>query len=81
MSPVKTSMSHGAIKLIVFVSISQVDVDLTIYGRDIMEGTYQPQVDEEMQAWSRISDEWPDEPADNHLHIFVIPGTIDSTGL
>ena len=73
----------GAIKLTGFVSISQVNVDLRIYERDIMEGTYQPKVDEgsKMKAWSRISDEWPDEPADNHLHIFVIPGTIDSTGL
>ena len=61
--------------------LSQVNADLRIYGRDIMEGTYRPQVDGEMQVWSRVSDEWPDEPADNHLHIFVIPGTIDSAGL
>jgi hypothetical protein len=45
-----------------------------------MEGTYRPQVGEKMKPWSRVSDEWPDEPADNHLHIFVVPD-IDSTCL
>jgi hypothetical protein len=77
MSPWKL-WSHGLIHPIVFVCISQVNVDLRNCRRDITERTYQPKVDEGMQAWSQISDERPDEPADNHLHIFVIPGIIDS---
>jgi hypothetical protein len=51
----------------------------------ILNGTYQPQTNKVLKpSWDWVCDEWPNQPPNDHLNIFVcmpvVPDIIDSAG-
>src|SRR5712671_5393802 len=49
----------------------QIDVNLEEVEDSITEGQYRPNVNNPLLARKRISDVWPAQPPDDHLHVFV----------
>ena len=60
----------------------QIDANFEEVEKDITEGQYRPNVNNPLLARKRISDVWPAQPPDDHLHVFVsLPRVVDNPAL